>query len=488
MTTTPLASLLAEADARADAGDWQRAIERLEDILAQDREWAEMQGVPLQLARCRVEAAAEAGLEAIEPPGGRRRGSEREQHLIQRVRIRAVELCRAGDSRRASRLLRLLADYDDAIRGTLDDMLPSGSPAAAQPIVAGPSFLDDPTLSNAAVERAKQRFAGARVLIVYRQLFTDRPERCCDPVDNFDRSARRFGLTTQVVNSHYPPAGVDGAGYASWLQDQILSFRPQVILYDDLFETGVSAWNPEIADQLGAVLEGVRQHLGVRVVKSLLDAWYVQLCGQNRPFHGIGATVDLLHHLHPSLSWEQSAIERAVSFCYPMPFELPRPTVPWGTKARACFVGSISWASIARVVWRAEIGKRGLPFDFLESDHQAAVLRSDQDYANRFHEYQLSVNITRRSNGVRILLGRSIDIPLSEGVLLEEASPNSAYFLAPGIHYEPFTTLDELQGLIDDLLRSETRRRSLAREGNRWVTEHFTGDRFWAGLLARLFT
>jgi hypothetical protein len=440
------------------------------------------------LAQCRIDAASPDQLGALALPSGSRRDTEREFRMVQRTRIRAIAHCRAGDFARAERLLEALVPYDDAIAGTLKDMLSDRTLAQTRAGLGAPTFPEDPTLSADAVAHAKQRFAGMRVMIVYRQLFPNRPERAYDPVDNLERSGQRFGLETRVVNSHYPPAGVEAADFAVWLQGEILAFRPSVIVYDDLFETGVSAWTPEIATQVATVLQGVRDLLGVRVVKSLLDAWFTLQTSGARTISGIGSSFDLLHHMQPSLTVVQSAIERARSFCYSIPFLLPAPTVPWGGTPRACFAGSISWASIARLAWRTEIGKRGLPFDFLESDHQAATLRSDQDYANIFHGYQLAACITRRSNGDRILLARSIEIPLSGGVLLEEASPNSAYFLAPGVHCEVFETIDQLAGLIDDLLASETRRRSLAEEGHRWVTEHFTGDRFWAGLLARLFT
>jgi hypothetical protein len=478
-------ALLQAADDAYMNSEWALARDRLEAISAAHPAWAELMTVPLMLAHCRIELAPAEMLEGLMLERGAAGRHERERQLAVRLRLRAMALARAGEHARASKLLRALADYDlpiaDAIVSCLGPARPTRTRDAAPPVA------DDPTLSDAAVAATRQRFAGARVLLIYRQLFTGQPGRACEPVDNLARSAARFGLDVRVRDAYAPPPGVEPADYASWLQAEILDMRPHVIVYDDLFESGVSASSDALAEQLAAVLQGAREVLGVRVVKSLLDAWLVLEHGAARMTRGLGACVDLLHHMHPALRESQDDAARAASFCYPVPFELPAPTVAPGTIARAGFAGGISWFNIARLVWWVEAGKRGLPFDFLESHHSAAVLRSDQDYANLFHQYQLSVNLTRRSNGTRILTGRSIDIPLAGGVLLEEASPNSAYFLAAGEHYEPFGTLDELAALIDDLLRDDVRRQRLARAGQRWVTDFYTGDRFWAGLLARLF-
>ena len=475
---------LAAADAAYTACAWDAARPHLAHVLAADRAWATLHSVPLMLDHCRIELASPDALEALAFEHAVPRRTERETTLTQRLRFRTLALARSGDHQRAAKLLRLVADYDGPIA---DALVSAAMPRSTAARTTAPGFVDDPTLSPASVAAHRQRFAAARLLLIYRRLFIDNPQRAHDPVDCLARSAERFGLTVRVIDAYRLPAGIALGDYAGWLQAQILDFRPDVVVYDDLFESGVSAADATVVEQIATVLEGVRTLLGVRVVKSLLDAWLMQENGAERPMKGMGTYVDLLQHMHPALHAAQSPGERARSFCYLVPFALPRPTVPPGTIARAGFVGSISWFNIARLVWWVEAGKRGIPFDFHESDHTAAVLRSDQDYANLLHQYQVSVNFTRRSNGSRILTARTIETLLCEGVLAEEASDNTAYFLAPGSHYEPFTTIDEFAGLVDDLLRSEARRRRLSREGHQWVQAYFSGDRFWAGLFARLF-
>jgi hypothetical protein len=465
------------------AGDWPSALTLFQQIGDQDPVMAARSFVPLLVAHCRIELAPPDALETLELGRGAT-GDDRLAMVVKFVRARAQELCRAGDHARAARLLDALADYDGVVAETLASCR-AAAPPPSEPI--WPSFPTDPTLSAPAIAGAKQRFAQTRVLIVFRQLFAASAHRAHDPFDNLRRSAERFGLIARAVNSHGAPPGLAEADYAPWLQGEILAFRPHIILYDDLFETGLSADDARLGEQVGAVLQNVRALLGVRVVKCLIDAWRVIEAGADRPLRGLDECVDLLFHQHPMLLMAQSEAERRRSFCFLLPFELPPPNVPMGTIPRACFAGSVVGFNLPRLVWWAEIGKRALPLDFFETVHGGADERSDQAYANLLHRYQLSVNLTQRPNGVRIVTGKTIEVPLSAGVLLEEDSVNSAYFLARGTHYEGFTTFDGLAALIDDLLRSETRRKALARAGQAWVQEQFSGDRFWAGLLARLF-
>src|SRR4051794_24492777 len=102
---------LTEADAAYDARDWARAIVLLQRINAQDPAWAAAQAVPMRLAHCGVEVAAPAALAALALAPGQARGSDIEARLVQGLRWRAVEMCRAADYERASRLIEVLANY-----------------------------------------------------------------------------------------------------------------------------------------------------------------------------------------------------------------------------------------------------------------------------------------------------------------------------------------------------------------------------------------
>lgn len=485
----PVVAAFTAAMSSYAAGDWVQALTALAVVSQREPDFATRAGAPLLIAHCRIELAKPDQLAALAalPPETPAASEDTTRAVVEVACGRAQALCRAGDPARAATLLRWASHHDPALARTYAGLLtpaPVRAPVPAPP--STPSFPADPTLGAAAVRAIKARLAGLRVLIVFRQLFKGDPTRTHDPFDNLRRAAERFGLVARAIDSHHLPDGVDEAGYASWLQGEILAFKPQLIVYDDLFETGLSA-KPRIGDEVALVLENARTLLGLRVVKCLLDAWRVVANGAERPLRGLGASIDLLNHFHPALIADQDAAARAHSFCYLPPYELPSPTVAPGTIARACFVGAVMDYNRPRLAWWAEIGQRALPVDFVETVHGTAQQRSDQDYANLFCRYQLSVSLTERPNGVRIITGRPVEVSLSGGVLLEEDSPNCAYFFARGSHYEGFSSLDGLAGLIDDLLRSDTRRHALAREAHAWAHEYFTGDRYWGGLLARLF-
>jgi hypothetical protein len=309
--------------------------------------------------------------------------------------------------------------------------------------------------------------------------------RCHETNDNFVRSAERFGLTIKRIESRAPP-GAPTAAYPAALADAISDFRPDLILYDELFLSGVSAL-PEPADAIASLLETVRWRDGVRVVMSYTDAWYVAAHDPESLFRHLGRCYDVVHHCHPGILDRGSDAERASVFCYTFPTIWPHPTVAAGSVARACFVGALHPGSIARLVWWSEGTRAGLPLDFIEARHDAAEQHSDLDYVNLLRRYQLSVNFTLRPTGVRILTARSIEVPLAGGVLVEEDNADTRYFMMPDAHYAPFETLPDLAALLPELLADATRRQRLAAAGHAWATTYFTGDHFWTGLLRRLY-
>jgi len=244
--------------------------------------------------------------------------------------------------------------------------------------------------------------------------------------------------------------------------------------------------------QVSALLERARRQYGARVVKCFPDAWGT---ADDRVFHGLGSCVDLVYHCHPAILPKASPRERAATWCYPWPHEIATPTVPQGAIPRASFVGTVYTFNYSRVVWWAEAMKRGLPIDFVswlpgenpQADPEAGYQFSDTDFINALHGYRMSINFTRRATGAKILTGKTVEIPMAGGCLLEEHSVDAAYILKPGIHYLPFTSFADLEAAIETLLNDEPRRLRMVEAGQAWVMRYFSGDYFWAGLLTRLF-
>jgi hypothetical protein len=476
-----IGAVLAAADRVYQAHDWATALEVYRRLATMLPATLTSEALALAIAHCRIELAPDDALDTVVPDAPPLPESERRDVTISRIRFRARALCQAGAYARAARLLRHVAHYDapiaDTYRASIDAGLTAPDGFAGTP-GGTPPFLAAEGLTDAAVAAARRTADGKRLLLVFRREVFDIPERAHEPVDLFRRSAERFGFTVRHLPSHAMPA--DGAAS---LADAIADFRPDLIVYDELFATDASARDPALAERLEAVLAAARRDRGVKVVNYFLDLWRVPAAVA---FRGLGHAVDLIAHCHPGALGRGSAVENQAVYCYMLPIALPAPTVPAASIARACFAGSVYDASIARLVWWAETACRGLALDFLETDHGAPRQRSDQAFANLFRSYQLSVNFTRRPSGVTILTGRTFQALVSGGTLLEEDSADSAYFLTPGEHYAPFVTLADLTALIDRMLGDPARCARQAEAGQRWAMRHFSGDWFWAGLLRRL--
>jgi hypothetical protein len=310
-------------------------------------------------------------------------------------------------------------------------------------------------------------------------------------VDNLTRSAREFGLVVHEFNSHVLKPGSTVDDFAPNLQQEIIAFRPDVIFFDDLFHLGISAVSDAVAEQVASMLEQVRTLLGVRVVRSLPDGWNTALKGDDHLFRGFGRSVDLLHHCHPKILGRGSAAQQASTWCYTYPTSLEPASVARAGIARACFVGTVHYASIARAVWWAEAAGQGLPIDFVVTlPWQTAHLNhppiSDTAYSNLLVGHQFVLNLTQRLGETCILTGRTIEALLAGSVLLEENSVDSAYFFQPGLHYMPFESLADLRVLIERLLTQPERCRALADAGRQWAARYCSGEVFWAELFARL--
>jgi hypothetical protein len=482
--------LLAEADRRYLARDWAGALALYGQVGQRDRTRVRELALPIGIGHCRIECADADGLAALALDPGPCPESARATVFITKGRHRALELCHGGDAARAARLLRFLGGFDHPLARAYVETIDRGRTAWSDRLGrpeadAAPGFLAETGLNDDVVAAAAQRHRGRRVLVagpIY-------PTRRYEAMDNLVRAGARLGLVMQRFDTHAP--GRDPDLYAGALLAAILEFKPDVLYYADLLEFDIAALSPAHAEQIAEILTMVRGTLGVRVIRSLTDAWRAAARLGGDLFAGLGSFVDLLHHQVPGILERFTAAQRAAAFCYPTPCHLATTTAPQGAIPRGCFIGRIHEWAYTRGVWWIESVDRGLPIDFkLQLPWDTARLAdpsvSDQDYADWLRGYAVSINFTSRAGGTRILTMRSLETLLCGGTLLEEATPDTAYFLAPGRHYAVFETLADLEALLPDLIADRPRRLALADEGRRWVEKYFDGAYFWTGLLDRL--
>ncbi len=409
--------------------------------------------------------------------------SERVSQATRFLRARALELCRAGDPVRASTLLRFGAPCDPAMaKAYATSFAPGRGAPGLTP--AEPPFLAALAIADLPVEDLRRRCAGKRVLQVYRRAAASLGPRRMEVSWALYAGARRFGLDVQTFGFEPFVSGPDPTVLPSALLQQIIDFRPDVIVYDSAFAEGVPRL-PELPTQILAVFAMVRAQLGVRVVLSHTDAWLQLQQGPDRLFDGLGTAFDLVTHCHPAALGLGTPAQQAATWCYLLPGEVVPARAAPGAIGRACFAGSIATYNVSRLAWWAESGRRGLPLDVIETLHGGTML-SDQEYVDLFVGYQLSVNFSQRSGGPKIVTGRTIDVLLCGGVLVEETSVDVEFFLTPWVHYVPFETIDDLAMLLPALLADPARRAALSDAGRTWAQRYFTGDYFWAGLFDRL--
>lgn len=489
--TTGLDPVVLAADEQYRARNWRTALALYSAALASGVDAAAL-GLPLAIGHCRIELADAAALAQLSLPTGWPTNTPREGEFAYAAYARGFDLCRAGDYERASRLMRLLAGYIWPVADCYAHCIVKGRTECCEvfdrPVDGPPPFLAEHAITDHDIARLRRRHAGARVLIVARRYYAPSSARQYEMTDNFVRSAQRFGLVASEMNSHSGEPGSSDADYPVQLEARIRATRPAVILFDELYETGVSSG--AAAAGVAGVLARARRETGVRVVKTLTDAWWSHSLGPERIFRGLDDSVDLIHHCHPGILGAVPSAPNDRVFCYLQPTCLPPPSVAYGTIPGGAFIGGVTTAKQSRLVVWAESGRVGLPIDFkagLGDGFQGQGQLDDADYARLLRQYELIVNLTRRDSGVLILVGRTIETMLCGGVLLEEDSVDTAYFFKRGVHYQPFQSLDDLQELMPRLLADPARRQRMIESGQAWTQNYFTGEHFWAGLLHRLF-
>ena len=463
---------------------WAQALAKLQPIYESDPVEASRLGLQLAIGHCLIELNGDIDLADLGARFGTPTLSELESRRVPVIWVRVAELRRVGDFHRAVRLLRFGARFSPILTETYAECILAGPtacsrlPDRARP-PEPPGFLSVSDFRSETIEALKNRWRGRRILFVVRRLY-DRPERRCEVCDLVSGSARRFGFVTAEYNSHIGQGG--GAAFWQGLEDAINTFRPDVIFYDDLYQSGLSAASDEAANRVAAVLSKARRDLGTFVIKDFPDGWLVRL---EDIYRGLGDSVDLVTHWHAEILPRATARESAATFCYPYPLD-PSPVVAPAVIPRAGFIGSVSVHNVPRLVWWTELPFHDVPIDFVETDHMATRQLSDEAFLGMFQRYQLSINFTKRGNGSRMMVARSIQIPLAGGVLVEEDCYDTRYFMTPGVHFVPFKTMADLTEIVPALLRDAAYRAELAAGARTWATTYFSGDCYWAGVLQRL--
>lgn len=462
--------------------DWAGALAAWERLGA---------AVPMTLERqlgtthCRIELASSDALETIQAPGPAAPSDGRRDDYVALIRSRVYALIVAADWPRAGQLTRLLATVDAHLQHVYATAIrPAAGTGAALPEPPGlgtpPPHQQDEPLAEVDVMRLLARHAGARVLFVARHAHGARPGILHDITFHLRASAAAQGLAVDGIES--APAADALADFPERLRDAIARFRPDVIVCDDLGASGASA-APAIAAAVGAALADARAG-GAKLLAYYCDGWYPTVPPL---MSALAERVDLFQVCHMSVLSRLSTAAAVKTQWYPFPCtDTRQPAVlDQARLARACIVGRINGLNESRLVWWTEIARSGLPVDLHPT--LLGAERTAEDYAALLARYAVGLNFTTRTSGTRIMTGRSLEIPCSGTVLLEEACDDTASFLRPFEHYVPFRTLAELGGRLTALLADPARCGRIAAAGQAAIRQWYDGRHFWARSLRQLY-
>lgn len=474
-------AVLEAADRLYGAQQWSAAAALYQLLHHRGSAFARAHEVALALGHCLLEAQPDADTVDLIRRFNPGPPPDRTPARVNAMRVRAHELCRAGDFARAQRLLRFMSAFDAAIGITYADSILKGRSgcweASLDGSAAAPGFLAARRWRDDDLAALKQWAQGRRVLMIqpWSSPYRD--------ADRYRRSAIAFGFTTLTLDLLNWLGDFEPASVAARLQGALDTFRPDIVVHMSLVELVTVPNHAALRERTERVLETARRERGIQVVATFYDAW-IAPTGEIPLL--LGRSADLVQHCHPGLLAHPLLADPRI-YCYFPPVLVAPPSAPAATIPRALVSGGVNYSNVSRLVWWAETAPRGLPIDFVETNvYDAATMRSAEDYTNLMREHQLIINLTRRSSGVHIVTGRSLEVPAAGGVLLQEDGGDTGYFLTPGVHYVPFRTLADLTELIPWLLDNPEYRQRLAAAGPPWIARHFSGDGYWAELLDRL--
>src|SRR5258706_9831399 len=192
------AALLETANQRYHERAWSSALMLFRVIHQRSPDLAVRRGVPLALGHCLIELQddADPGVLARELVGQ----APYEARVARAfwMRVRGVELCRAGDFARARHLLKFLASFDMSIGIVYYDSFVKGRTGCWEAALADstgePGFLASDRWSDAGIAALRDRFSGRKMLCILPLIYD------WGPGDHYIRSAREFGFTVQALD------------------------------------------------------------------------------------------------------------------------------------------------------------------------------------------------------------------------------------------------------------------------------------------------
>ncbi len=259
-------------------------------------------------------------------------------------------------------------------------------------------------------------------------------------------------------------------------------YEPDVVLIDHFgMRLSVSDW--------GVFVAGVRRkNPGIRLVHLNFDPWIVA----NFPImKALCADMDLVwSHFPAGDYWDTLGLRDKLVY-HPFPVGVELDELELITRQdKTAFQGATESYNYNRVYWLALLGRAGIEIEQRVTVHQDDGLdpiESYRQYLSRFQSVGRLLSFSMRSDGSRIVTGRSFETIYSGGCLIQERADDLDHFLVPGEHYFRFTTFNELRDLLAHLEENPELARIVAAKGQAFYLKNYNDKKLTEYLEAALF-
>lgn len=337
--------------------------------------------------------------------------------------------------------------------------------------------MDDPTAGRSRPPRVFQvlaRHINANPTYIESDIFF-----------HFSRSAAQAELDTRAFEAdpllydmpqRFPYTEEQIAEARRALDDALAAFRPDVLLFDGNFLPTDRTLDP-------SWLHAVRQAYGCRIVTVIADCYdAVENC--------YGAWVDasdlvVIFNAEATAPYLSGQFDKAFLACgLPFDEQLFVPAADGKTDIMA-LVGSntrnrddlVTVLKAHAVPITARLHQR-LSGDAPDAHEYAALMRAALMTCN--------TGRVPGSRSLSLVTGRCFEAILAKTVLLEEVGSRLDDYFTPFVHYVPYANAHQLVMFSQFLLAHDDVRTRIAEQAHAWHRAHYTSDRFWGALLARL--
>ncbi len=186
--------------------------------------------------------------------------------------------------------------------------------------------------------------------------------------------------------------------------------------------------------------------------------------------------------------WNEPAFADKVLFSLiPVGVDLPETLAPLQTLQ---FFSGRLHANWLPLLWLLAAKEAGIPVKQQVVTHQpvgSAWQVGYGDYLQQLADAGCCLNFSRRPDQSTRLNGRSLEVILSGGLLVQESTPHLDYFLISGEHYLAFSTLSEWLALTRLMAENPQEIEKIRRNGHDFARKHYSDKQLIARVDQRLY-